>query len=163
MASSLPVIRQVAWLSLVPQLAVMGTLIFSAHALGLEEPVIAGALAYLALSFTLRRAIPGYHRKGMMLYRQERFAEAIPEFRHSYEFFVRHPGLDRWRSLTTLSSSGISYREMALANTALCLGQIGEREQALAEYRKTLAEFPNSKLAQTAIRMLEGHSNGNRS
>lgn len=92
----------------------------------------------------------------MRLFKQERFAEAIPEFQRSHAFFAKHAWLDRWRALTLLSSTRVGYREMALLNAAFCLGQIGKRDEALATYRQTLADFPDSKMAQTAIRMLIG-------
>jgi tetratricopeptide (TPR) repeat protein len=155
MASSLPIIRQTAWLSLVPQIAVMAALVFAASALGVEQPPLAGIALYLVLLFTLRTALPRHHRRGMKLFKRERFADAIPEFRRSYEFFERYPWVDRWRALTVLSSSHISYREMALLNLALCLAQTGQVEEAIAEYQRTLVEFPGSKVAKMALRMLE--------
>jgi tetratricopeptide (TPR) repeat protein len=98
----------------------------------------------------------------MKLFKQERFAEAIPQFQQSYGFFAKHAWVDRWRSLTLLSSSRISYREMALLNLAFCLGQTGQQAQALAEYERTLAEFPDSKVAQMSIRLLGGAVQGER-
>jgi tetratricopeptide (TPR) repeat protein len=155
-ASSLPIVRQVAWLSVVPQLTLMAALIAVCYALGFHNPVFAGALVYLILSFTLRRAIPRHHRAGLRFFKQERFADAIPQFQQSHEFFLEHAWLDRWRALTLLSSSRVSYREMALLNLAFCLAQTGQRQQALATYKQALAEFPDSKLAQVSIRMLDG-------
>ena len=155
MASSLPIIRQIAWLSVVPQLSLMAGLIAIFHAVEVDNPVLAGALTYLVLSFTLRRIISRHHRAGMKLFKQERFGDAIPRFQQSYEFFLKHSWLDRWRALTLLSSSRISYREMALLNLAFCLGQTGQHDRALAAYRQTLAEFPSSKVAQLSIRMLD--------
>jgi tetratricopeptide (TPR) repeat protein len=160
MASSLPIVRQVAWLSVVPQLTVMAALIAVAHGFEVDNPILVGSLAYLVLSFTLRRVIPAHHRAGLKLFRKERFAEAIPRFERSYEFFAKHRWLDRWRFLTLLSSSRISYREMALLNLAFCLAQSGQRDRALAEYQRALAEFPDSKVAQMAIRMLDGGTAG---
>lgn len=68
MASSLPIVRQIAWLSVVPQLLLMAALIGASHAFGFDNPVFAGALAYLVLSFALRHAIPRHHRAGMKLF-----------------------------------------------------------------------------------------------
>jgi tetratricopeptide (TPR) repeat protein len=154
-ASSLPIIRQVAWLSVLPQLLLMVGMIWISHLAGFDNPLLAGSLSYVALSFGLRRLIPGHHRAGMKLFKQERFSEAIPHFKQSYEFFLKNPWLDRWRAITLSSSSRISYRELALLNLALCQAQTGEHDGALATYRQTLAEFPDSKVAQMAIRMLD--------
>lgn len=154
MASSLPIIRQVAWLSVVPQVLLLLTLIVAARVLTLSEPILVGSLTYLTLLVFLRNAIPRHHRRGMRFFKRERFKEAIPQFRLSYQFFVKHHWVDRWRALTMLSSSRISYREMALLNLAFSLAQTGDHEQALAEYQRALAEFPDSKVAQMSIRML---------
>ena len=54
-----------------------------------------------------------------------------------------------------LSSSRISYREMGLLNAAFCFGQSGQRERAIEEYRRVLVEFPGSKMAEAALRLLE--------
>lgn len=155
MTSSVPIVRQIAWLSLLPQLAILWLLIWIAQLLGAQEPLIAGPLAYLAASFILRSAIPRHHRNGIYFYKKERFAEAIPYFYKSYDFFARHAWVDRWRAVTMLSPSRISYREMALINVAFCLAQAGERERSIQEYRRALAEFPSSKMAQSALRLLE--------
>jgi tetratricopeptide (TPR) repeat protein len=155
MPSSLPIVRQIAWLSVVPQVAVLALLILIARFLGAREPLIAGALTYLAASFVLRSVIPRHHRNGIYFYKKERFAEAIPYFYKSYDFFARHAWVDRWRAVTMLSPSRMSYREMALINVAYCLAQAGERERSILEYRRALAEFPGSKMAETALRLLE--------
>ena len=44
---------------------------------------------------------------------------------------------------------------MALCNCGFCFSQIGESHKMEECYRKALAEFPQSVLANTAIRMLE--------
>ena len=155
MTSSVPIIRQIAWLSVLPQIAVLLLLIAIAQLSGAREPLIAGPVAYLAASFILRSVIPRHHRNGIYFYKRERFAEAVPYFYKSYEFFNRYAWLDRWRALTMLSSSRISYQEMALLNVAFCLAQTGERERAILEYRRVLAEFPGSKMAESALRLLE--------
>jgi tetratricopeptide (TPR) repeat protein len=155
LASSLPIVRQIAWLSVIPQLIVMGAMVAAAYALGFDDPLVAATLTYLLLSITLRRVIPKDHRAGIRLFKQERFAEAVPKFQASYEFFLKHPWLDRWRAIVLLSSSRVTYREMALLNIAFCLSQSGQRSQALASYKRTLAEFPDSKLAASAVRMMD--------
>jgi len=154
MASSLPIIRQLAWLSLLPHIAVLLLLVTIAYLLGAPEPLLVAAIAYLIISLLLRSTIPRHHRRGMGLFKQERFAEAIPHFSKSYDFFMRHNWVDRWRALTMLSSSRISYKEMALLNVAFCLAQTGERERSIQEYRRVLTEFPGSKVAEAALKLL---------
>lgn len=53
-----------------------------------------------------------------------------------------------------LSSSKMSYREMALANIGFCYGQIGNGEQSKVYYEKTLLEFPESGLAKSALKLI---------
>ena len=135
----------------------MAALVAAARALRFDNPFLAAAVPYFLLSLTLSRVIPTHHRAGMSLFKQERFAEAIPKFQESYAFFAKHQWLDRWRAIILLSAGRITYREMALLNVAFCLGQTGQRAESLSAYKKTLAEFPDSKMAQTAIRMLDDH------
>jgi tetratricopeptide (TPR) repeat protein len=144
-----------AWLALLPQLAIFALLVAIAHLLGAPEPLLAGAIAYLAASLILRATLARHHRRGIRLYRKERFAEAVPHFYQSYDFFTQHAWVDRWRAVTMLSPSRISYKEMALLNVAFCLAQSGERERAILEYKRVLAEFPNSRMAKSALRLLE--------
>lgn len=155
MASSLPVVQQVALFSIVPQGIVLLLLVGAAQLLGSSDPFLIGVACYVVVHLALRHGVAAHHRKGMRLYKKERFAEAAAQFEKSYEFFSRHAWLDRWRAVTMLSSSRVSYREMALLNIAFCLVQTGKREQAAALYRRVLDEFPGSKVAQTALRMLE--------
>lgn len=154
MASSIPFVRQVAWLSVVPQLALLGGFILLFDALSLENPALFGALAYLALSFSLRNFLAADHRKGIQLVRQLKFEEAIPLFEKSVAFFSRHDWVDRFRFLTLLSSSKISYQEMGLCNIAFCYSQTGNGEKAREYYERTLQQFPESGLATAGLNMI---------
>lgn len=155
MSSSLPIVRQVAWLSVLPQLAILLLLIaFAEIFVTADDSLLAGVSVYFVLLVVVRQLVPLHHRKGIRLFKQERFTEAIPYFKESYKFFSRHLWVDRWRAITMLSSSRISYREMALLNVAFCLAQTGEQQKAQTEYRRVLTEFPNSKMAETALRMM---------
>jgi hypothetical protein len=158
MASSLPIVRQIAWLSLLPQIAILLLIIAIVHLLGGQEPLLVGAVAYLVVSFILRLTIARHHVRGMGLIRRERFTDAIPHFFNSYEFFTKYAWVDRWRAVTMLSSSRISYKEMGLLNAAFCLAQTGERERSIQEYKRVLAEFPGSKMAETALRLMESQA-----
>ena len=95
------------------------------------------------------------HKVGMRLTKRGEFAAAVPHFERSYAFFERHVWLDQWRAVVLLSSARLSYREMALVNVAFCLAQTGQGDQAVAAYRRALAEFPESVIAQSALRMAE--------
>ena len=136
MTSNVPIVRQIARTSLAPQFALIAVLMGGAYLAGFEPFILIGAAAYLVLSFALRRLIPRDHRAGIALLRREMFADALPHFERSYEFFTRHRWLDDWRFITLLSSSRVSYREMALLNVAYCYGQTGYGERSRAYYQR---------------------------
>jgi hypothetical protein len=151
-------VRQVSWPAVLPQLVAIGGAMGIAYVLGVPNAPLWGAAAYLAYSLSSRQLIPRAHRAGIRLVKQQRFAEAIPKFHESYDFFERHPWVDRFRSLVLMSPSAMSYREMALANIAFCYAQLGDGEQSRIFYQKCLKRFPGSGLATAALRMLDSVS-----
>ena len=103
-------------------------------------------------------------------YKSNLFHHTIYEMRHIYGdvlyqmFRRRHRLYDNFGlyvvptslvSLFLLSSSRISYREMALINRAFCYTQIKEGEKAKELYKKALEEFPDSGMAKAGVNMLE--------
>lgn len=158
MASKVPIIRQVGWLSIIPQSIILALLVLVFVMLLGADAVLPAVLTYLALSFVLRFGIPRAHRRGIKLMRKGMFREAIPYFEESYSFFSRHEWVDKWRYITLLSSSAMSYREMALCNIAFAYGQAGEGLKSKEYYEKALSEFPDSALARTALNMIKAAS-----
>ncbi len=154
MNSNIPFVRQVAWISLLPQLVLGGIFIVLWNILDAEMPIINGSLTYLVLSFGLRMLIPHSHKHGIILLKQEKYLDAIVHFEKSYNFFTRNNWIDKYRYLTLLSSSKISYKEMALINIAFCYGQSGNGIKSKEYYERTLKEFPTSTLAKTAIKLI---------
>lgn len=156
-----PRVRQIAWISLLPQLAIMFLLVMVWRSIVEDDQngLLYGLANYLILSKLLRELIPISHRKGMLKVRTNDYAEAIPYFERSYAFFDQHAWLDDYRYLTILSSSAISFREMALLNMAFCHSQIGNARQSKALYQRTLSEFPNSGMAITALKQIETWEN----
>lgn len=154
MASNPPVIKQVAWLSLIPQIAFMLILIAIYNYFGSKDAGLYGALTYLTLSMSLRYFIPKNHRKGIQLTKINQFEKAISEYEKSYEFFTKNDWIDKYRFITLLSSSKMNYREMALCNIAFCYSQIGNGAKAIEFYQKTLVEFPKNGIAHSALKML---------
>ena len=155
MASKKPIVKQVALLSFFPQLALLMGMIFVTRWIGLKNFIIPGALMYLAISLPLRFGVPHHHRKGIALFKKGLFEEAIPLFEKSYSFFKRNSWIDKYRYVVLLSSSQISYTEMALLNIAFCYGQSGDGKRSKAYYEKTLAEFPDSEIAKTSLQMFQ--------
>jgi tetratricopeptide (TPR) repeat protein len=159
MASKLPIVKQTAWLSIVPQMAILLFLIYLARISGFNKPLSIGLIAYLLMFYFLKFQIPKYHRRGIAFFKKESFAEAIPQFEKSYLFFKTNPWVDRFRFITLLSSSRMSYTEMALINMAFCYGQIGDGKKSIELYEKTLKEFPDSEIAKASLRMYEAAKN----
>jgi tetratricopeptide (TPR) repeat protein len=154
MASNIPIVRQIGWLSVIPQFLVMGILIFIYHLIGSEMPMFWGALTYLLFSFGLRSIVPIKHRRGIKLTKQYKFAEAIPYFQQSADFFSRHNWVDKYRYLILLNSSKLSHREMAFCNIAFCYSQIGDGQKAKEYYQQTLKEYPENGMAIAGLNML---------
>ena len=132
MSSGKPVVRQIAWLSLIPQLVLFGLLIFiiSLAVKPFETALVYALFVYLLIILIVRYAIPHNHRKGIALYKTGKYLQAIKEFEKSYNFFCRHSWIDKYRFITLLSSSRISYTEMALINMAFCYAQSGDAESS---------------------------------
>lgn len=156
MASGKPVVRQIAWISLLVQLLLLLASVILVYLLigSVSAAIDITMFFYLFASIALRQLVPRAHRRGMGAFRKGQYALAAEEFEKSYTFFTRHPWIDRYRFVTLLSSSRISYREMALVNAAFCYTQIGEGGTAKRYYEKALAQFPGSEMAKAALRML---------
>ncbi len=161
MASNIPTVRQAAWISIIPQLLIMGLLVYTFYVLGLKEPILYSALTYLILSFGLRNIIACSHRSGMRLVKQQKFEEAISYFEDSVDFFTKYHWLDKYRYLTLLSSSKMSYKEMGLCNIAFCHSQTGNGQKSKEYYEKTLKEFPENGLARAGLNMINSVERNN--
>ncbi len=159
MSTRTPILRQISWLATIPQFAIMATAIALGSLLDPHGGVIWGACAYLFYSIGSRRLIARHQRRGIALIKQQRYAEAISEFQQSLAFFGRHPWIDRFRCVILMSSSAMSYCEMALVNIAWCYGQLGDGKRAREYYVTCLDRFPNSTLAVTAIRLMDAARN----
>ena len=159
MSSNPPVVQQVAWISLIPQIAFILILISIYNHLGYSNSEIYGAFTYLFLSTALRYFIPKNHRIGLSLTRSKQFEKAIPEYEKSYEFFSKNDWIDKYRFLTLMSSSKMNYKEMALCNIAFCYSQLGNGAKSIEYYQKTVEEFPENQIAQSALKMLGSASN----
>jgi tetratricopeptide (TPR) repeat protein len=154
MATRTPIVRQVSWLVALPSLLVLAAVAMLGLYLGGNTGLIVAVACFLAYSIGMRSLIAREHRRGIRLVRSKQFGEAIPHFERSFEFFDRHRWLDDWRGLVLLSSSRASYREMALLNVAFCLSQLGDGARAAETYQRCLELFPESGMAEAALRML---------
>jgi tetratricopeptide (TPR) repeat protein len=154
MSLSDPILRQVSWLSVILQVIVTVLLMEGYKFLGFNNPVLDGALTYSLMMFGLRFLIAKDHRKGIALARQEKFEEAISYFEKSHHFFTKYSWIDKYRSLTLLSSSKICCREMSLNNTAFCYLKLKDRQKAIEYYSRMLEANPNCEIAKTQLKVI---------
>ena len=159
MASKRPIIRQVSLNAVVLQIFIIWAMMGLARLAGFNDPFVPIVIVYLCLFIGLRKMIPRNHRRGVAFLRVKEFEKAAQEFEASYRFFERHPWLDRFRYLTLLSASRISYREMALLNSAYCYGLIGDGRKMKEYYEKALQRFPESEIAKLSLQMIESARN----
>jgi tetratricopeptide (TPR) repeat protein len=143
-------------LATMPQFAILGLFIVigwlaTKSVLG----IAGGAVAYVICSYSARALIPRAHRRGTLLARNEQFEEAIRAHEESYAFFTRHAWIDRYRAITMLTPSAMSYREIALVNIAFAYSQMGDGAKAKEFYRRALDEFPDSGLASASLKLIE--------
>jgi tetratricopeptide (TPR) repeat protein len=155
----MPVIHQIAWISLFLQLLIIAIFIGAATYFGVTKPILAATLAYLIMAIVIRLFLTSHHRRGMHYAREGRLELAIAEFQRSYEFFHRHAWLDEMRYIFLLSTSRVGYREMGLLNLAYCDLWQDRGEDAIRTYLRTIEEFPDSGLAWTGIKLFQqgGH------
>ncbi len=121
---------------------------------GVWGVVIASAL-YLSYSKISRARMLRHQKRGMKLLGQERYDEAIDEFRCCYEYLTRHAWIDQYRMFTMLSHGALSYREICLCNIAYAYLQAGELQKAIDQYHRVLEVFPDSVIATSSLNNIE--------
>ena len=154
MASNVPTMGQISLISLIPQLLLIALFTYFYYDLDFTFAFLLGAITYSVLALSLRNFIAKNHRQGFQLVEQHKFAEAIPMFEKSVYFFTQHAWVDKYRFLTLLSSSKLTYKEMGLCNIAFCYSQTNNGQKAKEYFELILKEFPNNGMAITGLRML---------
>lgn len=137
--------KDINWLSVLIQVVAIALFSLLWYKLDTNNPILNGALSYYALSMVLRTLVPRNHRKGISEIKNERYEEAITSFEKSYAFFSKFPWLDKYRLLILLSSSKMSYKQMALNNIAFCYSIKGDRLKSIEYYHRIMTEFPKQK------------------
>ena len=136
MSSKIPTVRQIARISIIPQLLIIG-LFFLIYYQFDKSKIYNFWSNYLSdNSQVLRRTIAKEHTKSMTKVKEEEFNEAITPFENSYQYFKTNDWIDKYRFLTLLSSAKMSYKEMALNNIVFCYGQIGNGKMSKEYYQK---------------------------
>ena len=153
-----PIIRPISWVAVLVQLALICVFALLIRVLfGVREPALVfllGAIAHSVIYRLTRLLLTPEHRRGIALFRAQRFSEAAPQFEASYAALGRRPWIDRFRLLLLGSGGSMSYREMALCNAAFAYSQVGDGSRAVALYEQALREFPDSALAASSLQML---------
>ncbi len=166
MTNKVPVVRKSSPVLVIHQFIVLAVFVLGAWVLLGERMGISalalGAGAYLAYSFGSRALLTQSHRAGMLLTRQGRYKDAIKKYEQSHAFFSKHAWIDDYRSLVLLTPSAMSYREMALVNTAYCYAKMGKDKQAKEAYERTLHEFPDSAMAQATLKLIDAAEGGDK-
>lgn len=155
MTSRTPVVRQVSRGAVFFQITITVALCVAARIVFGHLGLVAALALLLTYSYGSRYLVARFHRAGVSLVKQKRYLDAIPLFERSLAYFDSHPGIDNYRAIVLLSSSAISYREMALANIGFCHAQAGNGAAARAAYERCLEQFPESGLATSALRMMD--------
>jgi tetratricopeptide (TPR) repeat protein len=152
--------KKIAWYTVAPHLAILITLFVLTWRLFLPNDFrhasIYGTLLYLFYSFGSKSFLLRHHQRGIYLTKLGSFQDAIAAFGLSYEFLEKYPWLDKYRCVTLLDSSAISYREMALVNIAYARAQLNQVAASLADYRRVLEQFPESKMAKEGVEYIQG-------
>lgn len=154
MINKVPLFSQIALTSLAIQLVIICLLYYAFEKLAIGDSMIMAALTYSILAFILRKTITKNHRKGMVLLKQNQYLNCIPYFEKSISFFDQNKWVDQFRFITLLSSSKLSYKEMALCNIAFAYSQIGDGEKAILYYEKVRTLNPTNGLAVAGLNML---------
>ncbi len=157
MSTNIPTTRQTKWSFLLVHFIVISIIFYILYLLKFEETFIfiSGGLTYLALSIGLKKTVAREHIQGIKLVNKHQFEKAIPLFEKSVKFFAKHN--DKYRFITLLSASKMTYKEMGLCNAAFCYSQIGKGQKAKEYYEKTLQEFPKNSLAIIALNMINSY------
>ena len=158
-----PQINYISWKSVLPPLAVAAALILAANFLlpvrDLAEAFVIGGGIFIVYAFGSRYFIASANRLGLKAVARQEYDAALEHFARSYAFFSEHEWIDRYRSITLMSSSMWSYREMALMNILTVHVRRKDFAAATEACRRVLDEFPNNQIAQSSYDMLT-HATG---
>jgi len=159
MSANVPIVRPISWPAVFIIILVWAIFIVVFAFLIEKHGIFIGAVLFALLSVLLQRLIPASHNKGMKALKQNNFESAIAYFKESVDYFTRNKWVDKYRALTMLSASKMSYREMGLCNIAFCYSQTGQAEKAKALYKEILEEYPDNGIAYYALNSINTFSN----
>jgi len=150
-----PIVRPISWINAAISVSILAAFVLVAWTFARTSGIFWGAIAYLALSQILRRTIPHHHRSAICHCKRQEFQQAITEFEKSIAFFSNNVWVDKYRAITMLSSSGMSYREMGMVSLGFCYAQLGDGMSARRIYEDCIRYYHNNGMAESALRMLD--------
>ncbi|MEI2271670.1 tetratricopeptide repeat protein [Sphingobacterium sp. ML3W] len=159
MSANVPIVRSVSWPAVIIIILVWAILLAVFAFLFQKHGIFIGAVLFSLLFILLQRLIPSSHNKGMKAIKQQDFKTATEHFKQSVVFFTKYKWVDKYRALTMLSASKMSYREMGLCNIAFCYSQTGQAEKAKALYKEILEEYPDNGIAYYSLNSINTFSN----
>jgi hypothetical protein len=161
MVSGKLIIRNISIPSLVFQLLLIAALVFviSLFVKFLPMAFFLSAILYSSIAMSLRNTNSRNHREGVKLVKNAEYNHAIIEHKKSYEFFLKHPLIDKYRFITMLSVTRMSYSEMDLICIAYCCSKIGSGVLSKQYYEKALMRFPKSEMANNALELIKSVEN----
>ncbi len=155
----LPLVRKTGIEQIIPTVSVVLLLSLAIYFLRLTTDysiiVFISCLILTAYKLVVRYTITNNLIKGLRLTKDREFKEAIGLFEQVYDYFDKHPFLDKYRSLILLSTSSYSYKELALLNIAFCYTQLGDKTNATKYYNECLKLNPNNGPAKTSLTQLK--------
>ncbi len=159
MGNTIMVVRQRSWLLTIPQVAILFLLIVLGYVLFKQQwgwwSLAVGLYVFLIYRFIVRWAFMGdFYRARRKLVRGE-YEEALRLYEKVYEFFSKHPWLDRFRYLILLTPSKRMIRETALNNIVYCYFQLGDKAKVKSALDRFLGEFPDNIFAKSALEFIE--------
>ncbi len=158
MSSNVPIVRQISWPAFAIVFAITLAFLFAFEYIFQTDDVFIGIIIFSILAIILRITVPRSHRKGMKALKQNDFESAIAYFKESVDYFTRNRWVDKYRVITVLSSSKMSFREMGLCNIAFCYSQTMEAEKAKTLYKEILEEYPDNGIAYYALNSINTFS-----
>jgi len=154
MTQQLPVARSMNYFSFALQILFLIALYLGFEKSGSDEASLWAGMVYLVLAYSLRYFVPIDHRKGVRELKQGKYEEALVSFQKSFDFFTKHPWIDRFRVFTTFSVSKLCYRETAMVNKAFALICLDRKEEAKALYEACLQDYPENSIALYALKIV---------
>jgi hypothetical protein len=156
MSSKVPFVKkEIAWLSLIPRLLLLGLLCLVFYQFDKRTFFLYALIVHTAITYGMRRfAFPSVVHTSVALIKEAKFEEAIPYIKESIDYYDKHPWIDKYRFLLMISSSKQCIMELLLCNLAYCHLQIGDVGIAKLTYEEVLSRYPENPNARVQLQTI---------